>query len=114
MPSSSASAQPWTRWWRGSRPMAGGGPMSAITPPDLQDSELSVEGRVAVLTLNRHDVRNELTGTRLAAEIAQVAEWINREERVSVLVLTGAGSAFSAGGNVKHMLERGSGSFGGD
>ena len=85
-----------------------------MTPPELHDSVLSVEGRLAVLTLNRHDVRNELTGTRLAAEIAQVAEWINRDERVSVLVLTGEGTAFSGGGNVKHMAEREHGSFGGD
>jgi len=65
------------------------------------------------LTMNRHDVRNELTGTKLAAEIAELAEWINRDERISVLVLTGDGTAFSAGGNVKHMLER-EGGFGGD
>jgi enoyl-CoA hydratase/carnithine racemase len=85
-----------------------------MTPPELQDSILSIEGRIAVLTMNRHDVRNELTGTRLAAEIAQVAEWINRDERISVLVLTGEGSAFSSGGNVKHMLNREHGCFGGD
>ncbi len=85
-----------------------------MTPPELCDSVLSVEGRIAVLTMNRHEVRNELTGTKLAAEIAEVADWINRDERVSVLVLTGEGSAFSAGGNVKHMLEREHGSFGGD
>ena len=85
-----------------------------MTPPELHDSVLSLEGRIAVLTMNRHEVRNELTGTRLAAEIVKVAEWINRDERVSVLVLTGAGTAFSAGGNVKHMLEREHGSFAGD
>lgn len=85
-----------------------------MTPPELQDSVLSLEGRVALLTMNRHDVRNELTGTRLAAEVAQVAEWVNRNERVSVLVLTGEGTAFSAGGNVKHMRDREHGSFGGD
>jgi enoyl-CoA hydratase/carnithine racemase len=85
-----------------------------MTPPDLHDSTLAIEGRVAMLTLNRHEVRNELTGTRLAAEIAAVAEWINRDERVSVLVITGEGSTFSAGGNVKHMLQREQGSFGGD
>ena len=85
-----------------------------MTPPELHDSVLSIEGRIAVLTMNRNEVRNELTGTKLAAEIAQVAEWINRDERVSVLVLTGEGLAFSAGGNVKHMLEREHGSFGGD
>jgi enoyl-CoA hydratase/carnithine racemase len=85
-----------------------------MTPPDLQDSLLGVEGRVALLTLNRHDVRNELTGTRLAAEIAAVAEWINHDERISTLLITGDGSAFSAGGNIKHMRDRDQGSFAGD
>jgi enoyl-CoA hydratase/carnithine racemase len=83
-------------------------------PPELSDSLLELDGRVATLTLNRHDVRNELTGTKLAAEITAVVEWINRNEAVSTLILTGAGSAFSAGGNVKHMLDRTHGSFAGD
>jgi enoyl-CoA hydratase/carnithine racemase len=94
-------------------------PSPEMTPPDLIDSRLVIEGRVATLTLNRDDVRNELTGTLLAGEIVAVVDWINREESVSVLVLTGAGAAFSSGGNVKHMHERGlpgneGGSFSGD
>ena len=41
--------------------------------------------------------------------------WLNAHEIASVLVLTGAGSAFSAGGNVKHMRDRDEGgSFAGD
>ncbi len=83
-------------------------------PPTLTDATLEIEGRVATLTLNRHDVRNELTGTHLAAEISQTAEWINREEAISALVITGEGTAFSAGGNIKHMLDRAHGSFSGD
>jgi enoyl-CoA hydratase/carnithine racemase len=75
--------------------------------PVLGDALLQVEHRVATLTLNRHDVRNALTGTRLIDDIVAVAEWVNRCEDVSVLVITGAGSAFSAGGNVKDMAERG-------
>jgi len=84
------------------------------TPPALTDATLEIEGRVATLTLNRHDVRNELTGTQLAAEITEVAQWINRDEGISALILTGAGTAFSAGGNIKHMLDRAHGSFSGD
>lgn len=80
--------------------------------PTMYDSLLRVEGRVATLTMNRDDVRNELTGTRLVADIEAVCSWINQNEEISVLVLTGAGSAFSAGGNVKHMLRR-EGAFGG-
>ena len=81
--------------------------------PPLTDSDLAIEGRVATLTLNRDDVRNELTGTALAREIVAVADWLNGEDGISVLILTGAGKSFSAGGNVKHMQARG-GSFAGD
>lgn len=86
---------------------------SQPTPPVLQDVLLTVEERVATLTLDRHDVRNALTGTALADDIVAVAEWVNRCDEVSVLVITGAGSAFSAGGNVKDMASRG-GDFAGD
>jgi enoyl-CoA hydratase/carnithine racemase len=74
--------------------------------PDLQDSTLSVQDRVATLTLDRDDVRNALTGTRLSAEIVAVAGWLNTTDDVSVLVITGGGKSFSAGGNVKHMRDR--------
>ncbi|QEA39608.1 enoyl-CoA hydratase [Pistricoccus aurantiacus] len=81
--------------------------------PDLTDATLTLEERIATLTLDRHDLRNALTGTGLVEDIVQVAQWVNRCQDVSVLVITGAGSAFSAGGNVKDMAERG-GDFAGD
>ncbi len=81
--------------------------------PQLKDALLSIEGRVATLTLNRDDVRNALTGTALVNDLVETVDWVNREEEVSVLVLTGAGSAFSAGGNIKEMRDR-SGAFAGD
>lgn len=71
--------------------------------PELIDSLLSLEGRVATLTFNRHDVRNALTGTELISELVRVVDWANDNLDVSVLIVTGAGSAFSAGGNVKNM-----------
>ncbi len=81
--------------------------------PELEDSTLVVENRVATLTFNRHDVRNALTGTQLIEDICCVADWVNKAQDVSVLVMTGEGSAFSAGGNIKDMAERG-GDFAGD
>ncbi|WP_404341841.1 enoyl-CoA hydratase-related protein [Vreelandella venusta] len=83
------------------------------TLPELTDATLTLENRVATLTLNRHDVRNALTGTALVDDIVATAAWVNRCQEVSVLVITGAGSAFCAGGNVKDMAERG-GDFAGD
>jgi len=84
-----------------------------MTPPATVDSRLAVDGRVVTLTLDRHDVRNELTDTRMVDDIVAVVDWINAEPGISVLVLTGAGTAFSSGGNIKTMAARG-GSFGGD
>jgi enoyl-CoA hydratase/carnithine racemase len=58
-------------------------------------------------------VRNELTGTQLVDDIERTVDWINRDESIAALIITGAGKAFSSGGNVKHMRER-RGSFGGN
>ena len=81
--------------------------------PKLTDALLTLENRVATLTLNRHDLRNALTGSALIDDIVTTADWVNHCDEVSVLVITGAGSAFSAGGNIRDMAERG-GDFAGD
>jgi enoyl-CoA hydratase/carnithine racemase len=81
--------------------------------PALTDASLDLENRVATLTFNRDDVRNALTGTALIDDICNTAEWANRTPEVSVLILTGAGKAFSSGGNVKQMREQ-QGMFGGN
>ncbi|PIE25384.1 MAG: enoyl-CoA hydratase [Neptuniibacter caesariensis] len=93
--------------------------MTKVTAlPKLSDSQLTLESRVATLTFKRDDVRNALTGTALIDDILSVCDWVNRTPEVSVLVLTGDGGAFSAGGNIKEMTERygehESGAFGGD
>lgn len=80
--------------------------------PQLQDSRLTVDRGVALLTFERDDVRNALTGTALAEEIVRVVAWCNAEEAISVLILTGGGAAFSSGGNVKEMQEK-TGTFAG-
>src|SRR5690606_41859380 len=74
--------------------------------PQLTDALLSLENGVAVLTLNRHDLRNALTGSHLIDDIVTTAEWVNHCQDVSVLVITGAGSAFSACGNIRDMANR--------
>ncbi len=80
--------------------------------PELIDATLELNNRVALLTFNRDDVRNALTGTSLAEDIVAAAKWANDNPEVSILVMTGAGSAFSAGGNIKEMQER-TGTFSG-
>ena len=74
--------------------------------PQLKESALALDDHVAVLTFKRNDVRNALTGTEITADIVATVAWANESMEVSVLILTGEGSAFSAGGNIKTMGER--------
>jgi enoyl-CoA hydratase/carnithine racemase len=80
--------------------------------PHLTDARLELEDRVAVLTFERDDVRNALTGTALVEDIVQAVAWANLNREVSALIITGDGKAFSSGGNVKEMRDQG-GMFGG-
>lgn len=74
--------------------------------PTLKDARLTLEERVAVLTLDRDDLRNALTGTALIDDIVDTLNWANHSPDVSVLIITGNGSAFCAGGNIKEMQYR--------
>jgi enoyl-CoA hydratase/carnithine racemase len=74
--------------------------------PVLKNSILEVKNRVALLTFDRDDVRNALTGTEIASDILKALSWSNASEEVSVLIMSGAGTAFSSGGNVLEMKER--------
>lgn len=72
-----------------------------------------LKGNIAVLTLNRPDIRNAFSHQEMIDEIVHACQTVQDSESVSVLVVTGAGSAFSAGGNVKDMLKK-EGMFAGD
>lgn len=74
--------------------------------PQLTDATLERKGRVAVLTLDRDDVRNALTGTALVDDLLQAVAWAESVAEISVLIITGAGAAFCAGGNIKEMADR--------
>lgn len=84
-----------------------------MTMPTLTDCLLTVDNNIAILTFNRHDVRNALTSTAIADDIVAMVNWVNKTKNIAVLIITGAGSAFSSGGNIKDMAER-AGDFAGD
>lgn len=72
-----------------------------------------IDGHVAVLTLNRPDAMNAL-GAPGDGDLVQAAcEAINDNREVRCVILTGAGRAFSAGGDVKAMKAR-EGAFAGN
>lgn len=70
------------------------------------------DGAVVTATFNRPEERNAISETAHSEEIVQFCHQMARDSSVRAIVLTGAGKAFCAGGNVKHMQDR-SGMFGG-
>jgi enoyl-CoA hydratase/carnithine racemase len=69
-------------------------------------------GSVVTLTINRPESRNPLGEEGDGNLFSEICANINADRDVRCVILTGAGSAFSAGGNVKAMRER-SGTFAG-
>jgi enoyl-CoA hydratase/carnithine racemase len=73
---------------------------------------LEKRGHVAILTLNRPESMNALGAPGDGDAVAAVCEQVNADADVRCAVLTGAGRAFSAGGDIKAMKAR-EGSFSG-
>jgi enoyl-CoA hydratase/carnithine racemase len=61
---------------------------------------------VALITMNRPDQRNALTDYDQFQEFVDVCERMTSDLSVRAVILTGRGTAFCAGGNVKDMEER--------
>lgn len=68
---------------------------------------------IVTLTLNMPDTRNALTDKDLTEAIVDAMHTIDADQSVRCAIITGAGKAFSSGGNLKHMKEKSS-IFGGD
>lgn len=94
--------------------------MSASTAMDNVDTGTvpgdvvlaSTEGHVTTWTLNLPETRNPISGDSVVHRLVELVDAANADQDTRVVILTGAGSAFSAGGNVKDMAES-KGMFGG-
>ncbi len=71
-------------------------------PPILMERH----GNVVLLTLNRPDTRNALSGEDMFAGFEAIVDQLNADTSVRAAVLTGAGTAFCSGGNVAEMRDR--------
>ena len=67
---------------------------------DFQKLRYELEDHVATVTLERPEVLNALD-LELLDELARVCARVNDDPKVRVLVVTGAGRAFCAGGDIK-------------
>jgi enoyl-CoA hydratase/carnithine racemase len=67
---------------------------------------------VLLVTLNRPETRNAISGGDVIDPLVAVMAQASEDRSVRALVMTGAGTAFSSGGNVKDMAAK-AGMFGG-
>jgi 2-(1,2-epoxy-1,2-dihydrophenyl)acetyl-CoA isomerase len=64
------------------------------------------QGSVAVLTLNRPQTRNALSGEEMFAAFERIFAYLNTDMSIRCAILTGSGTAFCSGGNVAQMRDR--------
>lgn len=79
---------------------------------DSADVRYTADGAVATITLDRPDARNAYSEAMVGQLIAAL-DRADDDPVVRAVVLTGAGKAFSAGGDLKRMRDR-AGMFDGD
>ncbi|AQV98591.1 enoyl-CoA hydratase [Cupriavidus necator] len=67
--------------------------------------QIERDGHVAVVTMNRPQTRNALSDDDAIESMVAMCETINKDMSVRAVILTGAGPAFSSGGNLKTIRE---------
>jgi trans-feruloyl-CoA hydratase/vanillin synthase len=78
-------------------------PLPGDALPDWKNVRVSLEDGIAWVELNRPDKRNAMNPA-LNAEMVEVLDVLESDDRCQVLVLTGAGEAFSAGMDLKEYF----------
>jgi len=67
--------------------------------------ELTLDSRIATITLNRPDKRNAITDD-MRTELIDVLTRVSSDPQVQAVILTGNGKGFCAGGDVSGMAQR--------
>jgi len=75
-------------------------------PPKFSELLVERQGHILIVTLNRPDVHNAISHNEMVTELETVCELANQNESIRVMVLSGAGKSFCAGGNIKDMLNK--------
>jgi 2-(1,2-epoxy-1,2-dihydrophenyl)acetyl-CoA isomerase len=68
-------------------------------PPELETLEIEVDGPIGTMTLSRPDALNAMS-PEMIGELTVAAAWLADRAPIRALIITGAGRAFSAGGDV--------------
>ncbi|MCC2673165.1 MAG: Enoyl-CoA hydratase [Ramlibacter sp.] len=67
------------------------------------------DGPVVTLTMNEPERRNPLTGNSAVPDFLAAIDRIHNDRSVRAVILTGAGTAFSSGGDIRDMQRQSSG-----
>src|ERR1700722_15730642 len=70
-------------------------------------------GHIVTLTMNEPERRNPLTGNSAVPDFLAAIDRIHDDPGVRSVVLTGAGTAFSSGGDIRDMERQASGEVSG-
>ena len=71
---------------------------------DFETVKLTIDEAIATITMNRPAVLNAMT-TQLGVDIRDALRVVRQNENLKVLILTGAGKAFCAGGDMDDILK---------
>ena len=66
----------------------------------------ALSDHVFTVTLNRPDIHNAMSHDAMIDEVVAACDEANRNPDIRVMLLTGAGESFCAGGNIKDMLNK--------
>jgi 2-(1,2-epoxy-1,2-dihydrophenyl)acetyl-CoA isomerase len=70
-----------------------------IAPPELETIRIEVDGEIGTVTLDRPDKLNPMS-PQMIGELVDAFAWLADLAPLRALIITGAGKAFSAGGDV--------------
>jgi 2-(1,2-epoxy-1,2-dihydrophenyl)acetyl-CoA isomerase len=70
-----------------------------ISPPELNTLRIEVDGEIGTLTLDRPDAFNAMS-PEMIGELTVAFAWLADQAPLRALIVTGAGKAFCAGGDV--------------
>jgi 2-(1,2-epoxy-1,2-dihydrophenyl)acetyl-CoA isomerase len=70
-----------------------------VNPPELKTMRIEIDGEIGTLTLDRPDTFNAMS-PELIGEMTVAFAWFADQAPLRALIVTGAGKAFSSGGDV--------------
>jgi enoyl-CoA hydratase/carnithine racemase len=72
----------------------------------MNQLNIDLREHVMLVTLNRPDIHNAISHQSMIDELVDVCHRANEDKNIHVMILTGAGKSFCAGGNIKDMRDK--------